>query len=98
MKRMIAIALLAVVGFIVTASVTADTPQQAHYQAIQYTVPPVPVMTTCNVNGMYYQVDYTYPIWGLDSLGRWFVLGLIVNTPSGFCSIRNDGVQFPASC
>lgn len=69
-----------------------------HYQTVQYALPPVPVMTVCNVNGVDYQVDYSYRIWGVSAFGRWFVIGRIVNTPNGTVAVRNDGLQFPASC
>lgn len=98
MKRMIAIALFAVAGLIATGSAAAETPQQGHYQTIQHSVPPVPVMTVCEVNGVNYPVDYTYRIWAVNGYGGWFVIGRIVTTPTGPIAIRDDGVRYPAAC
>jgi hypothetical protein len=36
---------------------SAQTVQQAHLETVQYSVPPVPAMTVCEVNGVDYQVD-----------------------------------------
>jgi hypothetical protein len=98
MKRMIAIALFVVAGFIATGNATAETSQQGHLQTIQYSVPPVPVMTVCEVNGVDYQVDYNYRIWAVNGYGRWFVIGRITTTPTGAIAIRNDGARYPAAC
>lgn len=98
MKRMIAIALFAVASFIATGRAAAETPQQGHYQTIQYSVPPVPVMTVCLVNGVDYQVDYNYRIWAVNGYGLWFVIGQITITPDGPVAVRNDGVSFRAAC
>lgn len=68
------------------------------YERAQYSVPPVPVMTVCNVNGVDYQVDYSYRIWGINAIGNWFVIGRIVNTAYGTIAIRTDGVRYPATC
>jgi hypothetical protein len=98
MKRIIAIALVTAAGFFATGSSEAQTAQHGHYQTVQYAVPPVPVMTVCEVNGVDYQIDYGYRIWGVNAYGRWFVIGRIVTTPSGPIAIRNDGVRYPAVC
>ncbi len=62
MKRMIAIGLFAVAGFLAAGIAMAQTPQQGHYQTIQYSGPPAPVMTVCNVHGVDYQIDFGYRI------------------------------------
>jgi curli biogenesis system outer membrane secretion channel CsgG len=96
---MIAIALLAVLTvFSHEDTQTPLPPAAAHYQTAQYAVPPSPVMTVCNVNGVDYQIDYSNRIWAINSFGNWFVLGRIVNTPNGTLAIRTDGARFPASC
>jgi hypothetical protein len=98
MKWMIAIALLAVAGSLPTKSASAQRPNTAHYQSIQYTVPPVPIMGVCNVNGVDYQVDYNHRIWAVNAYGNWFVIGRIVSNAYGTIAIRNDGTRYPASC
>lgn len=98
MKWMIAIALLAVAGFLPTRSAQALQPNHAHYQLVQYTVPPVSVMTVCTVAGVNYYVDYSYRIWGVNAYGNWAVLGRIASSAYGTIAIRNDGTYFYASC
>jgi hypothetical protein len=98
MKWMSVIVVLAIAGFISTKGAAAHSPQEGHYQTVQYAGPPVPVMTICNVNGVDYQVDYGYRIWGVNNIGQWFVIGRIVSTPNGPIGVRNDGMRFPASC
>jgi hypothetical protein len=98
MINMIALALFTLVGSFSNGDAPAPSSSIAHYQTAQYAVPPVPVMTVCNVNGVDYQVDYSYRIWGINAVGNWFVIGRIVNTSYGTIAIRNDGVRYPASC
>jgi hypothetical protein len=98
MKWMIAIALFAVAILIATGSAAAETPQQAYYQTILYSVPPVPVMEMCFVNGVNYPVGYSYRIWAAYGYGGWVVIGKITNTPNGTIAVRNHLVSFPAFC
>jgi len=98
MDKMFTLALFAVAGTLSVAAVPSLSSSAAHSQALQYAVPPVPVMMVCNVNGVDYQVDYSYQIWGINALGNWFVIGRIINTPNGTLAIRTDGVRFPAAC
>jgi hypothetical protein len=65
---------------------------------VQYSVPPVPVMTVCEVNGVDYQVDFGYRIWAVNGVGGWFVIGRIQTTPLGLIAVRIDGTQYPAVC
>lgn len=98
MKRMMAIALLGVAGFLLTKGAPAQEFGQAHMQLVQYSGPPVSVMTMCYVNGVNYPVDYSSRIWGVNGYGTWFVIGRIVNNGYGTVAVRNDGMQFPATC
>ena len=98
MKRIILVALFVVAGLIAARNAGAQTLTQGHFQTIQYAVPPVPVMTVCTVNGVDYQIDFNYRIWGVNNFGRWFVIGRIVTMPYGPIAVRNDGVRFPAVC
>lgn len=98
MINMIALALFTVVGSLSGGTAPALSSNTAHYKTVQYSVPPVPVMTVCNVNGVDYQVDYSYRIWALNAVGNWFIIGRIVNTSYGTIAVRNDGVRYPASC
>jgi hypothetical protein len=98
MINMIAFALFTVAASFSSADASALSSNTAHYNAVQYSVPPVPVMSVCNVNGVDYQVDYSYRIWGINGVGNWFVIGRIVNTAYGTIAVRNDGTRFPASC
>ncbi|WP_263350429.1 hypothetical protein [Acidicapsa acidisoli] len=97
-NNMIALALFTVVGPFSSGDAPALSSPAAHYQTAQYAVPPVPVMTVCNVNGVDYQVDYSYQIWGVNAFGNWFVIGRIVRTAYGTIAIRTDGVRYPAAC
>jgi hypothetical protein len=98
MIKMIALVLFAVAGTFSSGAAPSLSTPTAHFQTVQFAVPPVPVMTVCNVNGVDYQVDYSYRIWGINALGNWFVVGRIVNTAYGTIAIRTDGVRFPATC
>jgi hypothetical protein len=98
MKRILAIALVIVGSLASIKAVSAQRPQSGHYETVQFGVPPVPVMTVCEVNGVDYQVDYSYRIWGVNGYERWFVIGRIVVTPEGPIAIRLDGARFPAAC
>ena len=94
---MIAIGLFAVACFLAAGSALAQT-EQGHYQTIQYSGPPAPVMTVCNVNVFDYQIDFGCRIWAINNIGQWFVIGRIVNTPYGTIAVRTDGTRFPAVC
>jgi hypothetical protein len=96
MKSMIAAAMFSVAGLLLTASASAQTPQ-AHYQTVQASVPPVPVMTVCYVNGVNYPVDYSYRIWGTNAAGVWVVIGKINMTPNGPVAV-GLGQAYPAAC
>ena len=98
MQRMVAIALLAVAGFLSTKGASAQDFGRAHLQLVQYAVPPVSVMTTCYVNGVTYPVDYSSRIWGVNGYGTWFVIGRIITNGYGTIAVHNDGVQYPATC
>ncbi len=98
MKRTITIALYAAASILAAGSAVAQRPQQGHYQTIQYSAPPAPVMTVCDVNGVDYQVDFSYRIWAINGYGGWLVIGRIVPTPVGPIAIRNDGMRFSAVC
>ena len=98
MIDMIAFALFTVAGLFSNGQGIQIPDRQAHYEAVQYSAPPVPVMTVCNVNGVNYQVDYDYRIWDVNALGNWFVIGRIVNTAYGTIAVRRDGTRFPANC
>ncbi|MGA7524464.1 MAG: hypothetical protein WBW84_18570 [Acidobacteriaceae bacterium] len=101
MKRMMAtaMAMLVVAGFLSTESAEARTFTQAHFLTVQSTVPPVPIATVCDVNGVDYQVDYGNRVWAVNAYGYWLVIGRIVITPYGTTvAIRLDGRQFPAAC
>ena len=90
MKRKIAIAMLVVAGLLAARSASADNTAQAHFELAQYTAPPVPVMDTCNVNGVNYPVDYSYRIWGTNAAGVWVVIGRVSPTSGGPVAIGSD--------
>lgn len=98
MKRILAVALFMVGSLASLKAISAQRPRSGHYEAIQYGVPPAPVMTVCEVNGVDYQVDYSYRIWGVNGYGQWLVIGRIAVTPNGPIAIRLDGVRYPAVC
>jgi hypothetical protein len=98
MINLIALSLFTVAASLSNGNDRALPASAPHYERVQYSVPPVPVMTVCNVNGVDYQVDYSYRIWGINAVGNWFVIGRIVNTSYGTIAIRTDGVRYPASC
>jgi hypothetical protein len=98
MINMIALSLFTAVASFSNGNPTALPSNAAHYQTAQYALPPVPLMTVCNVNGVDYQVDSSYRIWGINAVGNWFVIGRIVNTAYGAIAIRTDGVRYPATC
>jgi hypothetical protein len=98
MKRILAIALFAVGSLASIKAVSAQRPEQGHYETVQYGAPPAPVMAVCEVNGVGYQVDYGYHIWGVNAYGRWFVIVRIVVTPDGLIATRLDGIRFRAIC
>ena len=94
MKWMIAIALFAVAILIATGSAAAETPQQAYYQTILYSVPPVPVMEMCFVNGVNYPVGYSYRIWAAYGYGGWVVIGKMNEKHwSAVITRRSDNVR-----
>jgi len=97
MKKIMVFALLAVT-LMTTEGVSAQRAQQGNYQTVQFTVPPVPVRTVCNVNGVDYPVDFGSRIWGRNAYDQWFVIGRIVATPAGYVGVRLDGLTFPAFC
>lgn len=96
MKWMIAIALLAAAGFLPAKSASGKQPR-AHYMTIQSSVPPVPVMEVCYVNGVSYPVDYAYRIWGTTPSGAWLIIGVLRITPTGPIAV-SGGMFYPASC
>jgi hypothetical protein len=98
MRSMLVFALLTVAGFLSTKGAIAQEYGAAHLQLVQYSAPPVPVMTMCFVNGVNYPVDYSGRIWGVNGYGVWFVIGRIVNNGYGAIAVRNDGLQFSATC
>jgi hypothetical protein len=97
MKRKIAITMLVVAGLLAARSASADNTAHAHFELAQYTLPPVPVMDTCIVNGVNYPVDYSYRIWGTNAYGLWVVIGGIRITPAGPVAIGFDQA-YPAIC
>jgi hypothetical protein len=98
MKMLIRSGIFALAGLLGSANAQPQFAGTGHLLGIQYSGPPVPVMTTCNVNGVDYQIDFNYRIWGLAGYGQWMVLGEIVRTPTGPVAVRNDGATFPALC
>ena len=98
MINMIALALLVVVGTPSGGAAPMFPTPAARVETTQYAVPPVRIMIVCNVNGVDYQVDYSYLIWGVNAFGNWFVIGRIVSTANGMIAIRADGVRHPATC
>ncbi len=101
MKRLIgvAISMLVIAGILSAQQADARTFTEAHFLTVQYGVPPVPVMTTCFVNGVNYEVDYGYRIWAVNTYGGWVIIGRIVIQPNGTTiAVRLDGVQFAAAC
>ena len=72
MKRMMAIALLALAGFIAAGSAAARG-QQAHYQTIVYGG--FQQRGACNINGVVYPVATDYSVWGRDAYNNWVPIG-----------------------
>jgi len=52
MNKMIALTLFAVAWTLSSGATPSLSSPAAHSQTVQYAVPPVPVMTVCNVNGV----------------------------------------------
>jgi len=75
MKRMIAIALFAVAGFIAVSNATSQTPD-AHFQTVQFS-PLYLQIGNCNVNGVVYPVGQDFRVWGYDAYGRPWVIGWV---------------------
>lgn len=98
MKKIIVVALLVAGSLMHTPKASAQVMARDHYQTIQYTVPPVPIRTVCNVNSVAYPVDFGSRIWGRNTYDQWFVIGRILLTPAGYVAVRIDGVTFPAFC
>ena len=69
MIDMIAFALFTVAGLFSNGQSVQIPDRQAHYETVQYSAPPVPVMETRLVNGVNYPVDYYYHIWGTNAAG-----------------------------
>jgi len=97
MLSKITVALLLVAGSLTTKSAAALDVDPAHYQLVQYSLPPVPVMDTCYVNGVNYPVDYSYRIWGTNAAGLWVMIGTINITPAGTIAVT-FGQSYPAIC
>jgi hypothetical protein len=76
MKLTIAIALFAVAGFLVPGNAEARTPQQGHYQTIQFGAG-YPQIGVCNVNGVAYPVGQDYRVWGYDANNNPWVIGWV---------------------
>lgn len=98
MKKIVAVALLVAGSLMITQKASAQDPQRGRYQTIQYTLPPVPIRASCDVNSVDYPVDFNSRIWGRNAYDQWFVIGRIVATPVGYVAVRLDGVTFPAFC
>ncbi|HEY1648918.1 MAG TPA: hypothetical protein VGF96_13130 [Terracidiphilus sp.] len=69
---------------------------KAQYQFVQYSLPPVPVMDTCYVNGVNCSVDYSYRIWDTNAAGLWVVIGRFITPYGPFALIF--GQAYPAIC
>jgi len=75
MKKIIAIALFAVAGFVARHSVASQMPQ-AHLQTIQFG-PAYVQIGSCNVNGVVYPVGQDFHVWGYDAFGRPWIIGWV---------------------
>ena len=98
MKKIMAVVLLAAGSLLMTHTASAQVQRHVRYQTVQYTLPPVPIQATCNVNGVLYPVDFSSRIWGRNAYNQWFVIGRIVATPGGYIAVGFNGFQFPAIC
>jgi hypothetical protein len=96
MKRMMAIALFALAGFIAAGSAAARG-QQPHYQTIEYQG--FQQRGSCNVNGVVYPVAMDYTVWGHDAYNNWFTIGTVTWMYSNVWSFQgNNGTQLQVRC
>jgi hypothetical protein len=72
MKRMMAIALLGLAGFIAAGNADAHG-QNPRYQTIEYVN--FQQRGACNINGVVYPVAMDYSVWGPDAYNNWVPIG-----------------------
>jgi hypothetical protein len=96
MKRMMAIALLALAGFIAAGSADAHG-QQPQYQNIAYGS--FQQRGACNINGVVYPVAMDYSVWGHDVYNNWFEIGGVTWLRYNIWLFQgNDGERLEVSC
>ena len=96
MKRMMAIALLALAGFIAAGSAAARG-QQPHYQTIAYGG--FQQRGACNINGVVYPVAMDYSVLGRDAYNNWAPIGSVTWLRNNIWFFQgNDGSQLQVVC
>jgi len=97
MKKILAIAILAVAGLLPARSASLVTPK-TYFLTTRSSGPPVTVMVVCSVNGVNYPVDFALNIWArLPPNEEWMIIGQLVFTTRGPVAYSR-GIYYPASC
>ena len=97
MKRIIAIALFVVAGFVAVSNASPQTPD-AHLQTVQFS-PVYLHIGNCNVNGIVYPVGQDFRVWGYDAFGRAWVIGWVNQVQGNVWMFHgNQGAIFEVIC
>jgi len=97
MKLTSTIAMFSGASLIPSCGASAPRTGEGDRETVQPQIPPVPVMTLCEVNGVDYPIDFGFRIWDIDGRGQWAVIGRVLATTQGGCCSPSRDVT-PAQC